>query len=78
MKPENPSKEDVTKVLDTLDDSPRSLARRLVRGRKRFISDAGRQKLPVSNQHGEKVAPVLDVDAVLKRSERLIERITND
>jgi hypothetical protein len=44
---------------------PRSLARQAV---KRWRSDAEKQGLPVANTHDVKGAPVLDVNAVIKRS----------
>lgn len=41
-------------IVDDVDDAPR------------WLSDAEREGLPLSNQHDTKGAPVLDRDAVLK------------
>lgn len=69
MKPTNHDITAALKAIETTelpDDHPRVLARQRVN---EWRSNAEREKLPVSNPHDSKGAPLLDVDAVLSRSE---------
>lgn len=54
------------RAIDNAVEHPLDRARRLVA---EWCSNAQRESLPVSNQHDDKNAPVLDVDEVLRRSQ---------
>lgn len=54
------------RAVDNETEHPRDRARRRVRD---WRSNAQRDQLPISNIHDDKGADVLDVDAVLRKSE---------
>lgn len=54
------------RVVDNEREHPRDRARRLVA---EWRSDSEREKLPISNTHDDKGAPVLNVNEVLRRSQ---------
>lgn len=67
----NPTPDSVNAALRSIESTelpenhPRRLAQEAV---KRFRSNAEIEGLPVSNRHGDRGAPVLDVNEVLRRS----------
>lgn len=68
----NPTSRNVSDTLAAIEaqerdpNHPRTIAREAI---KQWRSNAQRESLPVSNQHDNKNAPVLDVDEVLSRSQ---------
>lgn len=68
----NPTTKNVSDTLAAIEaqerdpNHPRVLAREVI---KQWRSNAQRESLPVSNQHDDKNAPVLDVDEILRRSQ---------
>lgn len=53
------------RAVDNERPHARDVARKIIR---RWKSDAEKDHLPVANQHGEEVRPVLRVDEVLQKS----------
>jgi hypothetical protein len=63
-----PPKSEVDKLLRSLEPT-RVIARQAIQRYKTWKSDAEKQKRPLSNQHDAAGAPLLNIDAVLRRSE---------
>lgn len=72
-----PSSDDITAALDAIEASERPVdhARTIARERVReWRSNAERERLPRTNIHDDKGAPVLDIDSTLKWEPRHIGR----